>query len=181
MKIHPDVFDGITKLLFIQLGLPKAGPIDGDVELMRRIFDALKDSLEAFGIEVGDDELMDDPYAAAIAKLSYLHGTNTEARIAKLILSLYNSDFYQFSVGESLTGLDCDNTVIALAMISHYAKHGETQELRAAGEYCTANYPHLKELAAASSDAMSEVRQKWRREREAEEAREDEEERRRGG
>lgn len=184
MKIQKEVFEGITKLMFIQLGLPKAGTIEGDAEFTRRMVDALKDSLDAFGIEVADagqGGSAEDPYAEALEKLRFLSGTNTEARIAKLILSLYNGDIFNFSVGESLSGLDRDNRRIALDMIRHFAEHGETAELRAAGEYCTKTYPGLRELASAANDAMSEVRQKWRREREAEEARLEEEERRRGG
>ena len=57
---------------------------------------------------------------------------------------------------------------MVLALVNEYAKHGETSELRTAGEWCFDNFSGLVELSRAMTDARAEVRQKWEREREEE-------------
>jgi hypothetical protein len=71
-------------------------------------------------------------------------------------------------MGEILGPLDDRYTAVVLAMVAEYASHGETAELRQAGEWVCKNFPGLLELSEAMSDARSEVRRKWEREREEE-------------
>lgn len=109
-----------------------------------------------------------NPYLAGLELVKIHHGTSGQNALAKCILSLYNSDFYWFSIGDILASLDQRYTETVLAMVNEYSRHGETAELRQAGEYCYQNFPGLVELSNAMSDARAEVRQKWEDAREAE-------------
>lgn len=109
-----------------------------------------------------------NPYLRGLALVKIHSGTSGQGALAKCILSLYNSDFYWFPIGDILAPLDAHYTEVVLAMIHAYAEHGETAELRQAGEYCYHNFPRLVELSQAMNDARAEVRAKWEREREEE-------------
>lgn len=108
-----------------------------------------------------------NPYLVGLEFVQQNSGTSGQAGLAKCILSLYN-DQHAFSIGEILLPLDRANAKIVLAMVSEYAAHGETEELRAAGKYVYANFPRLIELSNAMSSARAEVRQKWDRQHEEE-------------
>lgn len=108
-----------------------------------------------------------NPYLAGLELVKRHSGTSGQTSLAKCILSLYNSEHY-FSIGDILGPLDHFYTSTVLAMVSEYAQHGETEELRTAGKYAYENFPGLVELSNAMSDARSKVRQKWEREREEE-------------
>ncbi len=109
-----------------------------------------------------------NPYLAGLELVKIHHGTSGRNALAKCILSLYNSDFYWFSIGDILAALDQHYTETVLAMVNEYARHGETAELRQAGEYCYQEFPGLVELSNAMSDARAEVRQEWERKRDEE-------------
>lgn len=108
-----------------------------------------------------------NPYLAALDLVKKHWGTSGQGALAKAILSLYNSD-HAFSIGEVLGPLDEQYTSVVIAMVQEYAKHGETGELRQAGEYVYENFPRLVELSQAMYEARSRVRQAWDREREEE-------------
>ena len=108
-----------------------------------------------------------NPYIAGLELVQKNYGTSGRAALAKGILSLYNQ-VHPFSIGEILGPLSGEYTEVVLAMVSEYARHGETAELRQAGEYVYANFPGLIELSSAMSDARSKVRQEWQRQEEEE-------------
>jgi hypothetical protein len=108
-----------------------------------------------------------NPYTAALKLVQKNYGTSGQAALAKCILSLYNQA-HAFSIGEVLGPLDGEYNVAVLAMVSEYARHGETAELRQAGEYVYANFPRLIALSNAMSNARSEVRQEWQRQHDEE-------------
>jgi len=101
-----------------------------------------------------------NPYIVGLELVQQNCGTSGQSALAKCILSLYN-EAHAFSVGEVLGPLGGEYTTVVLEMISEYAKHGETAELRLAGEYVYGNFPRLIELSNAMSDARGIVRQKW--------------------
>lgn len=106
-------------------------------------------------------------YLAALDLVKQHSGTSGQSALAKCILSLYNQN-HAFSIGEILAQLDTRYTATVLAMVNEYSRHGETAELRKAGEHVYENFPGLIELSVAMSNARSEVRQEWDRQREEE-------------
>lgn len=108
-----------------------------------------------------------NPYLAGLELVKQHSGTSGQAALAKCILALYNP-IHAFGIGEILGPLDSRYTEVVFAMMSEYAKRGETAELRQAGEWVYREFPRLIELSEAMSDAQAEVRQKWDRQREKE-------------
>lgn len=108
-----------------------------------------------------------NPYLVGLEWVKKHSGTSGQSALAKCILSLYN-DQHAFSIGEILGPLDSNYTAMVLAMVTEYSRHGETAELRKAGEYVYENFPGLIELSRAMADARSEVRREWERQREEE-------------
>lgn len=106
-------------------------------------------------------------YLAALELVKKHQGTSGQCALAKCILSLYN-DCHAFSIGEILSPLDAHYTKVVLAMVSEYANHGETAELRQAGEWVYANFPRLIALSEAMQDARYQLRDVWDEEREEE-------------
>jgi len=106
-------------------------------------------------------------YLEALDLVKQYNGTSGQVALAKCILSLYNSQ-HAFSIGEILGPLDTRYTTMVLALVNEYAKHGETAELRTAGEWCYENFDGLVELSRSMSEARAEVRQRWERKREEE-------------
>lgn len=110
---------------------------------------------------------MNNPYLTGLDLVKQHSGTSGQTALAKCILALYNP-IHAFSIGEILGPLDARYNRVVFAMMVEYSKLGETAELRTAGEWVYKNFPSLIELSAAMSDARAEVKQKWDREREAE-------------
>lgn len=108
-----------------------------------------------------------NPYLAGLDLVKQHSGTSGQIALAKCILSLYNA-YHAFSIGEILGPLDQRYTSVVLDMINEYARHGETQELRQAGEWVYSNFPRLIELSKAMGEARAEVRNEWVRQREKE-------------
>ena len=108
-----------------------------------------------------------NPYLAGLELVQQNEGTSGQAALAKCILSLYNQA-HPFSIGEVLVPLDGKYTAVVLAMVNEYARHGETAELRQAGEYVYSDFPRLIALSNAMSNARSEIRQEWQRQLEEE-------------
>lgn len=108
-----------------------------------------------------------NPYLAGLELVKINHGTSGQNALAKCILSIYNWN-HAFSIGEVLAPLDERYTAVVLAMVNEYAKHGETAELRQAGEWVYENFPGLIELSNAMYEARAEVRRERDRKREEE-------------
>lgn len=108
-----------------------------------------------------------NPYLVGLELVKQNSGTSGQGALAKCILSLYNSE-HAFSIGDILAPLDDRYTRVVLAMVSEYAKHGETPELCEAGDWVYENFPGLVELSLAMSKARSTVRREWERQREEE-------------
>jgi hypothetical protein len=111
-----------------------------------------------------------NPYIAGLELVKKNFGTSGRGALAKCILSLYN-EVHAFSIGEVLGPLDREYTAVVLAMVSEYARHGETAELRQAGVYVYAKFPGLIELSNAMSSARVEVWQEWEKQQEEEKRR----------
>ncbi len=102
-----------------------------------------------------------NPYAEALAMIERFPGTGSAASMAKLVLSLYNSQC-SFAFSECVGNLDNTNTAIALKMVSHFAAHGETNELRVVGKVLADDhYPRLWEMGTAMREARDAIRSKW--------------------
>lgn len=102
-----------------------------------------------------------NPYIAGLSLVKLHDGTSGQAALAKCILSLYNRE-HAFSIGEIIWPLSGEYLAVVIAMVNEYAQHGETEQLRQAGEYVYKNFPRLVELSKAMSDARFDVREKWR-------------------
>lgn len=108
-----------------------------------------------------------NPFLEALEFIKWARDSGSGTGMAKLILSIYN-DTNPFGYGECLRPFDRDRKDLALKMIVHYHKHGEDSALLEAGRYVTDNYPRLINLADVMADAKYDLREKWRREKEAE-------------
>lgn len=113
--------------------------------------------------------MRDDQYAEAADFVERNLTSGGSYRMAKLLLSLWNTDVCLFNAGDALRGLDRHGKEIGLAMLNHYAENGETDELVAAGHRIHLVYPHLWELGQAAQKAMAALRDQWERERKLEE------------
>lgn len=101
-----------------------------------------------------------NPYLVGLELVKQHSGTSGQAALAKCILSLYNSA-HSFSIGEILGPLDEHYTKVVFDMLTAYAKHGETEELRVAGRYVFDEFPRLVELSNAMVEARAAVRNGW--------------------
>lgn len=81
-----------------------------------------------------------NPYLAGLELVQKNYGTSGQAALAKCILSIYNQR-HAFSIGEVLEPLGGEYTAVVLAMVSEYARYGETEELRQAGRYTQTSHP----------------------------------------
>lgn len=111
---------------------------------------------------------MANPYLTALKWILQNPGTGSGVSLSKLLLSLWNSEDYPFSVAGCLGNLDGNLTRLALEMVEDYARRGETPELVEVGRKVYEVSPGLVELGIAARDAMSSVRQRWDNERQVE-------------
>jgi hypothetical protein len=93
-----------------------------------------------------------DPYQEAVTWIEQHPGTSSAAALAKLILSLWNTQCC-YSFRECVTGLDTMREAMALRIVVHFQRTGEDHHLRAAGETVCAAYPDLWDVAVAGDDA----------------------------
>ncbi|MCC8799100.1 hypothetical protein [Xanthomonas euvesicatoria] len=100
------------------------------------------------------------PYQAALRFIQHNSGTGAAGSLAKLMLSLWNSQC-AFAVSECLGNLDRQNTRIALDAIEKYARDGETEELSKICRQIHETYPRYWELGAAATKAKSDLRARW--------------------
>lgn len=110
------------------------------------------------------------PYDEALSIIKQHSGTSGAGGLAKLVLSLYNSDC-GFSFAECVGSLDDRLTGVALRMVQDYATRGETDDLRAAGKIIATDlYPALWEMSMAMRDAREATRRRWQQEEQDREA-----------
>ncbi|UXF74609.1 hypothetical protein K7574_21180 (plasmid) [Stenotrophomonas maltophilia] len=100
------------------------------------------------------------PYQAALRFIQHNSGTGGASSLAKLMLSLWNSQC-AFAVSECLGNLDHQNTRIALDAIEQYAREGESEELSKVYRQIHEAYPRYWELGAAATKAKSALRARW--------------------
>ena len=100
------------------------------------------------------------PYQAALRFIQDNSGTGGASSLAKLMLSLWNSQC-AFAVSECLGNLDRQNTRIALDAIEKYAREGESEELSEVCRQINAAYPRYWKLGAAATKAKSDLRARW--------------------
>lgn len=104
------------------------------------------------------------PYDEALQFIKQNPGTGGAGSLAKLVLSLYNSDC-GFSFAECVGNLDYELTSVALRMVNDYASRGVTDDLREAGKIIAEDmYPRLWELTVAMRDARATTRRRWEQE-----------------
>ena len=112
------------------------------------------------------------PYAEALHWIERHPDTGSGVGLAKLILSLWNTDC-GFGFRECVGALDDDRSALALRVVQHFTMVGEDAELIEVGHAVCKALPRLWEASRAMQQARSELRDRWyREEREAEEARE---------
>lgn len=109
-------------------------------------------------------------YREALAWITEHPGTGSANSLAKLILSLWNSDC-AYPVSECLGNLDGRLTRLAVRMVNLYSERGEDDELRAVGEAVFKLYPRLWDLGQVMKTAAHEQRDAWARADAAESAR----------
>lgn len=108
----------------------------------------------------------ESPYLQALRWIEYVGlDTGGGSRMAKLLLSLYNSEDYAFSAGECLSYMDSEGTALALRCLAQYAAEGESAALRTVGETLYPRCKGLTELGLAARAARQEVRSRWEAER----------------
>ena len=102
-----------------------------------------------------------NPYAETLALIEKFPDTGGAASIAKLVLSLYNEQC-GFAFSECVGNLDNANTNLAIKLVSYFAAHGESNELREVGKVLVGkHYPGLWELGIAMRNARDATRAKW--------------------
>lgn len=101
------------------------------------------------------------PYQQALKWLDEHPTTGSACSLAKLILSLWNGDA-AFSFRDCISNLDKERTRLAIAMVTHFAEHGEDEELVGVGHQVLKRYPDLWELGMAGSEAQRALRRAWR-------------------
>lgn len=95
-----------------------------------------------------------NPYLAGLHLLKQHPGTKSQLCLAKCILSLHDTR-HAFGIGEILSPLDSRYTKVVFDMLRAYTEHGTSEELKHAGEYVTAHFPHLIEQSSAMAEARS--------------------------
>lgn len=105
---------------------------------------------------------MSNPYREALEWIQRHPGTGSSVSMAKLILSLWNTDC-GFSFRECVGNLDDDLARLALRMVQHFAQHGEDSELVEVGHLICERFPRLWDAGMAMSRARAELHREWDR------------------
>lgn len=111
------------------------------------------------------------PYHEALEFIRQNQYCGSAANMAKLVLSLWNSDA-AFSFRECVNNFDDTRAALALRMVQHFTKHGEDSELVEVGYTVHDLFPRLWELGAEATEAKQKLRQRWEDEARRREARE---------
>lgn len=112
------------------------------------------------------------PYQVALNWIEQNPGTGGAAGLAKLVLSLWNSDC-SYSFRECIRSLDDDLTALSVRLIEHFAEHGEDEELVRTGYRVHELYPRLWEAGQAMQEARNLLEREWEREHRAKAERDD--------
>lgn len=103
-------------------------------------------------------------YTEAFAWANERGDSGGAQRMRKLILSLYNTDFYAYSAGDALAGLDANGRRLAFACLTFYASNGECSELRQVGNQLRQSrwLAGWVEVCRAAYETRQELLTKWR-------------------
>ena len=104
------------------------------------------------------------PYQEAIDWIEQHRGSGSAGRLARLILSLWNSEAC-FSFRECIDSLDDARTSIAVRCVEKFAREGETDELVRAGYRVHAMFPLLWDIGQAGTEAKRATRDSLERNR----------------
>jgi hypothetical protein len=113
---------------------------------------------------------MSNPYREALQWIQQHPGTGSSVSMAKLVLSLWNSDC-GYSFRECIGNLNGDLTAVALRMVQHFAQYGEDSELVDVGHIICERFPRLWDAGMAMTRARTELRREWERTDEEEQMR----------
>jgi len=114
-------------------------------------------------------------YKEALGWIKKNPGTGGAGSLAKMVLSLYNSEC-GFAFSECVGNLDGNLTALCIKMCEDYSRDGETEELRQVGkELADSLYPRLWEQGEAMNRARQQLQARWdgERSRQLEEEREE--------
>lgn len=106
------------------------------------------------------------PYKEALVWINQHPGTGSSSSMAKLVLSFWNQDC-AFTFRECIGNLDDNLTRMAMRMASHFAAHGEDEDLVEVGHEICERFPRLWEAGQAMTNTRNELRRQWDREDEA--------------
>lgn len=100
---------------------------------------------------------MSGHYEEALRWIKQNRGTGGAGSLAKMVLSLYNSDC-GFAFSECIGNLDDNLRELCVKMCAEYSRVGETEELRRVGhELANDLYPILWKHGQAMSDSRQEL------------------------
>lgn len=105
---------------------------------------------------------MSNPYREALLWIQQNPGTGSANSMAKLVLSLWNSDC-GYSIRECIGNLDVKLTTLALRMVQYFSQHGEDSELVDVGHIICERYPRLWDAGMAMNQARNDLRREWER------------------
>lgn len=106
------------------------------------------------------------PYSEALAWIEQHPATGSAVSLAKLVLSLWNSEC-SFSYRECVGNLDRERTALALRLIQHFTARGEDAELVSVGHAVCARYQRLWDEGQAMLAARNALERRQRAEADA--------------
>lgn len=101
-----------------------------------------------------------NPYREALAWITQAHGTASALGLAKLILSLSDSQC-PFSLADCLASLTGPQVRLAMRVANHYAEGGDDKELQAVGDEICRLYPRLVVLGEVMTNAARREAAIW--------------------
>lgn len=104
------------------------------------------------------------PYHEALEWIEEHRGAGSASRLARLILSLWNSEAC-FSFRECIDSLDAARTDIAIRCVTKFATEGETDELVRVGYRIHALFPLLWDIGQAGTEAKRATRSSFEKAR----------------
>ena len=102
------------------------------------------------------------PYQVALSWIERNPGTAGATGLAKLVLSLWNSEC-SYSFRECIRSLDDDLTALSVRLVEHFAEHGEDEELVRVGYRVHELYPRLWDAGQEMLDARARLEREWER------------------
>jgi hypothetical protein len=102
------------------------------------------------------------PYQVALNWIEKNPGTAGAAGLAKVVLSLCNSEC-SYSFRECIRSFDDSLTALSVRLIEHFAEHGEDEELVRVGYRVHELYPRLWDAGQKMQDARARLEREWER------------------